>query len=265
MPATAARTTWARYPISPTCTAHTRVLRVTAIPRPGTCLPLTISDASPPNKAALNPTDRRYVCEGTLANGFGGPPNTDAGKATFTYPNDQPSTTLWYHDHTLGLTRLNVYAMGAGFWHIRAPGGGEDGLVSGTLPGPAPTLGEDPNFDGTVRAKIREIPIAIQDKAFNTDGSLFYPANRAFFEGLGDGQGFGQQANIDATLNIPVLPDATSDISPVWNPEAFFNTILANGNTWPKLAVEPERYRFRLLNATNSRFLNLAMFVVNTR
>ena len=202
--------------------------------------------------------NRKWVCEGTLANQINGN-NTGSGKATFTYTNDQPSTTLWYHDHSLGLTRLNVYAMGAGFWLIRAPNGGDDGLVSGTLPGPAPVLGEDPNFDPEVRKTIREIPIAIQVKSFNSDGSLFYPATRSFFEGLDDGQTYGLNGN----LNIPFLPSPTSDISPVWNPEAFFNVVLVNGSSWPKLDVEPERYRLRLLNATNSRFLNLAMFLVN--
>ena len=158
------------------------------------------------------------------------------------------------------MTRLNVYAAGAGFWLIRESGDGETGLVRGTLPGPAPKLADDPNGDPAKRAAIREIPIAIQDKSFNSDGSLFYPANRAFFEELGDGQTYDQNAN-DGLL-IPFLPSANSDISPIWNPEAFFNTILANGSTWPQLDVAPERYRFRLLNATNSRFLNLAMFVV---
>jgi FtsP/CotA-like multicopper oxidase with cupredoxin domain len=151
--------------------------------------------------------------------------------------------------------------MGAGFWLIRASGGGEDGLVRGTLPGPAPASGEDPNFVTADRAKVREIPLAIADKAFNSDGSLFFPANRAFFEGLGDGQTYDQNAN--EGLLIPFLPSANSDISPVWNPEVFFNTMVVNGNTWPKLDVEPERYRFRLLNASDSRFLNLAMFEVN--
>ena len=54
------------------------------------------------------------------------------------YTNDQPTTTLWYHDHTLGMTRLNVYAAGAGFWLIRDAHDGETGLLSGVLPGPAP-------------------------------------------------------------------------------------------------------------------------------
>ncbi len=65
--------------------------------------------------------------------------------ANYVYTNDQPSTTLWYHDHGLGMTRNNVYAGPAGFWLIREPNGGETGLAPGKrnkLPGPAPVAGE---------------------------------------------------------------------------------------------------------------------------
>jgi len=44
--------------------------------------------------------------------------------------------------------------------------------------------GLDPNGNHQVRRMIHEIPIVIQDRSFNNDGSLFYPGNRAFFEGL---------------------------------------------------------------------------------
>jgi FtsP/CotA-like multicopper oxidase with cupredoxin domain len=63
-------------------------------------------------------------------------------------------------------------------------------------------------------------------------------------------------------VNIPYLPAAGSDISPVWNPEAFFNTMTVNGNTWPVLDVAQAQYRFRLLNASDSRFMNLSMFIL---
>jgi spore coat protein A len=200
-----------------------------------------------------------YYCFGTLANGYNGA-NTFKGYADYSYPNTQPTTTLWYHDHALGITRLNVYAAAAGFWLIRTGGDGETGLESGTLPGPAVQVNQDPNGNAAVRSAIREIPIAIQGKSFNTDGSQFYPKNRAFFEGLSDGQVFDSNAIFG--LNIPFLPDPASDISPVWNPEFFANTMVVNGKTWPMLEVAPERYRFRLLNATDSRFLNLALFEV---
>ena len=51
------------------------------------------------------------------------------------------------------------------------------------------------------------------------------------------------------------IPDGP--FSPIWNPEFFGNAIIANGNTWPFLEVEQRRYRFRLLNGCQSRFLIL--------
>jgi spore coat protein A len=172
----------------------------------------------------------------------------EAGTAMFQYANDQRATTLWYHDHTLGMTRVNVYAGPAGFYIIR---GGPDDAVIGTLPGPAPGPAQTPAPPGM---QYYEIPIVIQDRSFNDDGSLFYPDNRAFFEGL----------NTPPTvpyLDIPFIPAAgctgDSDVSPIWLPEFFGNTIVVNGRTWPFHIVEARRYRFRLLNGCNSRFLIL--------
>ena len=163
------------------------------------------------------------------------------GSAVFQYDNDQRAATMWYHDHTLGMTRANVYAGPAGFYLLR---GGPADAVGGTLPGPAPALGDPPGL------RYYEIPIAIQDRSFSPDGSLFYPDSRAFFEGLDPSQ-----------LQIPFIPDPAcdgpSDISPIFNPEFFGNTMVVNGKTWPFLEVEQRRYRFRLLNGCNSRFLAL--------
>ncbi len=106
------------------------------------------------------------------------------------------------------------------------------------FPGPAPREGDSfpPN------KPYREIPIAIQDRAFTADGSLFYPDTPEFFDG--------------ATADVPrFIPD--TDLSPIWNPEFFGNCIMVNGNTWPFLNVEQRRYRFRFLNGCQSRFLNL--------
>jgi bilirubin oxidase len=148
----------------------------------------------------------------------------------FQYANNQQPSTLWFHDHTLGMTRLNVYAGPAGFYLLR---GGEADLPAGELPGPAPALGDAP---GT---RYYEIPLAIQDRSFNTDGGLFYPAGRDFFDGFPG----------------PYIPE--SDVSPIWNPEVFGNAMLVNGRTWPVLEVEPRRYRLRILNGCNGRFLIL--------
>ncbi len=163
------------------------------------------------------------------------------GFAVFQYPNKNRASTIWYHDHTLGMTRLNVYAGPAGFYIIRGGPAGDKTVLdsrsgaAAVLPGPAPKEGDQfpPN------KTYYEIPIAIQDRAFNANGSLFYPDSREFFDGI----------------TGPYIP--TTDVSPIWNPEFFGNTIMVNGNTWPFHTVEQRRYRFRLLNGCQSRFLIL--------
>ena len=95
----------------------------------------------------------------------------------------------------------------------------------------------------------------IQDRSFNADGSLFYPANRAFFEGH-----TAEPAEDPLRRRSPTIP---SDIAAIWNPEAFFNVMVVNGVSWPTLEVEPDLYRFRLLNGCNSRFLNLSLQALN--
>ena len=163
------------------------------------------------------------------------------GFATFQYPNLNRASTIWYHDHALGMTRLNVYAGPAGFYIVRGGPAGDDAVLdsrNGTpanLPGPAPR--ENDKFPPN--KTYYEIPIAIQDRSFNTDGSLFYPDSRAFFDG------FVQ----------PFIPE--TEVSPIWNPEFFGNMIMVNGTTWPFLNVEQRRYRFRFLNGCQSRFLIL--------
>jgi spore coat protein A, manganese oxidase len=122
------------------------------------------------------------------------------------YPNDQPATTLWYHDHALGITRLNVYAGLAGFYLIRDPEEDALNLPSGPY----------------------EIPLMIQDRSFHADGSLSYPP----------------------------APNGTH---PVWMQEFFGNAICVNGKATPWLEVEPRKYRFRLVNGSNSRFYHLTL------
>jgi FtsP/CotA-like multicopper oxidase with cupredoxin domain len=163
------------------------------------------------------------------------------GFAIAEYPNENRASTIWYHDHALGMTRLNVYAGPAGFYIIRGGPDGDDAVIDSrtatpaVLPGPAPM--ENDKFPSN--KTYYEIPIAIQDRAFNTDGSLFYPDTRDFFDGIVG----------------PFIPDG--EFSPIWNPEFFGNTIMVNGNTWPFQTVEQRRYRFRFLNGCQSRFLIL--------
>jgi FtsP/CotA-like multicopper oxidase with cupredoxin domain len=188
-----------------------------------------------------------YATTGTWYDFFAGKAKARFGEtwgpgfATFQYPNPDRAATKWYHDHTLGMTRLNVYAGPAGFYIVRGGPDGDKAVLdtrSGSVavfPSPAPKEGDKfpPN------KTYYEIPIAIQDRAFNDDGSLFYPDTREFFDGI-------------VADYIP-----TGDFSPIWNPEFFGNTIMVNGNTWPFQTVEQRRYRFRFLNGCQSRFLIL--------
>ena len=194
------------------------------------------------------PVDAGFATEGTWYNYFKAKALKTFGAAwgpgfaTFQYPNHNRASTIWYHDHALGMTRLNVYAGPAGFYIVRGGPAGDGAVLDsrfGTpavLPGPAPKEGDrfPPN------KTYYEIPIAIQDRAFNAnDGSLFYPDTRAFFDNF-----FG-----------PYIP--FSNVAPIWNPEFFGNMIMVNGNTWPFLTVEQRRYRFRFLNGCDSRMLLL--------
>lgn len=131
----------------------------------------------------------------------------------YNYPNDQQATTLWYHDHALGITRLNVYAgLGGGLYLIRDDHEDSLGLPSGRY----------------------EIPLVIQDRFFNSDGSLLYPVE--------DNGG-----------------DPNPDVPPIWIPEFFGDTVLVNGKVWPYLEVEPRKYRFRILNGSNARFYHMTL------
>lgn len=126
-------------------------------------------------------------------------------KEIYHYPNTERAANLWYHDHALGITRLNVYAGLAGLYFVRDE-------QERSLPLP--------------KGKY-EVPLMIQDKTFNPDGSLFYPA---------------QPDNPSPNLPYPsIVPSFLGD------------TITVNGKVWPFLNVEPRKYRFRLLNASNSR------------
>jgi spore coat protein A len=188
-----------------------------------------------------------YATEGTwydffaqkAAAGFGA--QWGPGYAISQYPNQQRASTIWYHDHALGMTRLNVYAGPAGFFLIRGGPDGDAAVLDGrsgaiaVLPGPAPKANDKIPTNKT----YYEIPIAVQDRSFNDDGSLFYPDSRSFFDGIvGD--------------YVP-----SGEFSPIWNPEFFGNTIIANGSTWPFQVVEQRRYRLRFLNGCQSRFLIL--------
>jgi spore coat protein A len=167
-------------------------------------------------------------------------------EAEYYYPNDQSARLVWYHDHAIGITRLNAYAGIASAYVIR-----DDFEVK--------VLVNRLNLPDFVEKGGRELPIIIQEKIFlpaddptypgsaKTKGSLWYPftydTNRW---DLGEG-------------NPP--PAHPPQISVV--PEMFGDTLLVNGTAYPKATVDPRRYRLRILNACQARFLNLQLYEDN--
>jgi spore coat protein A len=139
-------------------------------------------------------------------NGFG-PGETQ----TVLYTNQLPqmsASLLWFHDHGLGATRLNVFA----------------GLAAAYILRDEFDTGEEPNPVGIPGADY-EIPLVIQDRRFNADGTFLYPRSD--------------------------VPGAT------WIGEYFGDVMLVNGKVWPFLEVEPRMYRLRILNGCNARILSL--------
>jgi spore coat protein A len=119
-----------------------------------------------------------------------------------------PASLLWFHDHGLGSTRLGVVAGLAAAYLLRDEH--DTGLESNDIGLPGGAF---------------EIPLVIQDRRFNADGSIQYP--------------------------VSPFPGAP------WIGEYFGDVMLVNGKVWPFLDVEPRMYRLRVLNGCNARILGL--------
>mgnify|MGYP000002915724 FL=1 len=114
-------------------------------------------------------------------------------------PNTQSRGTLLYHPHALGITRQNVYAGLAGVYLLRDEDEEALNLPEGEY----------------------EVPLLVQDREFNADGSLSYPSQ--------------------------------------WTSEFTGDTAVVNGAVWPYMEVEPRRYRFRVVNASNARAYDFSL------
>ena len=125
--------------------------------------------------------------------------HTPGKSMLYHYPNRQDAAMLWYHDHALGITRLNVLAGLLGMYFVRDS-------VEDALPLP--------------RGKY-EVPLAFCDRAFTRHGQLAYPAK--------------------------------------WTNEFSGDAVLVNGKIFPYVEVEPRAYRFRVLNAANSRTFDFSL------
>ena len=82
-----------------------------------------------------------------------------ANQVAYSYPNTQGSAPIWFHDHTLGATRLNVYAGIAGAYYILDPA-------------------QEAHFQQIKMRPVTEVvPIILQDRQFDVNGQLYFPAD----------------------------------------------------------------------------------------
>lgn len=220
-------------------------------------------------------------------------PDPGDGSMTFFYTNAQSARLMFYHDHSYGITRLNVYAGEAAGYAITDDA--EKKLVA----------------DGTIPADV--IPLIIQDKTFvdpttvlQTDptwnwgtgskdasgnvapvlGDLWYPHVYSPAQNpadLGGMNAFGRWhygpwfwPPTTGITNPPIpnpyydpinAPYENDTIPATPNPsapgEAFMDTALVNGTVYPTVELEPKSYRFKILNAADDRFFNLQMYVAD--
>jgi spore coat protein A len=162
-----------------------------------------------------------FTPDGRHGKGYATAARTVPNGTVYQYPNTQPATTLWFHDHALGITRLNVFSGLAAFYLVR------DEYDTGKTGNPL-----------RLPAGKYEIELLIQDRLFDTNGQLRFP----------DG------TNTAADLNGP---PPNPETHPFWIPEFFGDAMVVNGRTWPVLQVEPRRYRFRFVDGCNARFLSM--------
>ena len=235
-----------------------------------------------------NVPDMWFLNGNPVAKGTAGATNDPGpGKMTFYYTNQQSGRLMFYHDHAVAITRLNVYAGIAAGYLIHDPV--EDNLIN---------TGVIPNQGGGVYNW--GIPLIIQDKSFvpldvNTVQDdkwnlawggycdLYFPHIYEPNQSLTNTTGlnpYGRwdygpwvQPNILAPVEgkAPALQAATglpgTDVNNPQNyatcttPEAFNDVMMVNGTVYPYLNVEPKAYRFRILNASNDRFLNLQLYL----
>jgi len=197
------------------------------------------------------------------------------GEGTLYWTNDQSERLMFYHDHTSGTTRLNVYAGEAAGYVLYDPA--VDPVLPGMPAGSSALQGYVPE---------EQIPLVIQDRTFvpqdvmqqdaNWDtvhwgqpGDLWFPhvyetnQNPAFLRSLSNfgrwdwGPWFAIVYPAQFALPSGKYGDVTT------TPEAYQDTMMVNGIAYPTVSVEPRAYRLRILNASNDRFMNLGFYLAD--
>ena len=211
-------------------------------------------------------------------------PDPGDGSMTFFYSNQQSARMLWFHDHTYGLTRLNVYAGEAGGYMLTDDT--EQRLIrEGTLPvDQVPLIIQDKTF-------VDASTIATTDPTWNSGttapapntGDLWYPHvympnQNPYLDTGANPMGrwdyglwfyppttdisHGAVPNpyynpLDAPWEPPLMPGVPKVSATM---EAFMDTPIVNGTPYPSVTLQAKPYRFRILNAANDRVWNLQLY-----
>jgi FtsP/CotA-like multicopper oxidase with cupredoxin domain len=229
----------------------------------------------------LTPAQAAKYLRGVSAVNVPDMPDPGPGAMTYYYPNGESARLMWFHDHTFGLTRLNVYAGEAALYTLK-DAAETAAIAAGKLP-------------------ADEIPLVIQDKTFvpknitiqdakwdtalwggesdlwyphvyevNQDpgsidltngvgrwdwGPYFWPVFPSYYDRLPDGSHNMSSQTIDGLAAPTGLTEVTT------TPEAFVDTPLVNGQAYPTMTVEPKAYRVKMLNAMNDRMVNLGLYI----
>ena len=213
-------------------------------------------------------------------------PDPGPGAQTFFYTNQESARMLFYHDHSFGITRLNVYAGEASGYLITDPK--EKALVaSGTIPSDQiPLILADKTFVPSDAALAQQDPTWDKSK-WGGEGNLWMPHVYMPIQNPSDSSGsnpFGRwqygpwfwpptagikyppkanpyfDPNCDSQVTtcepaqIPAVPDVSMGM------EAFNDTPTVNGTAYPTTTLQPKSYRFRILNAADDRYFNLQMY-----
>ncbi len=223
-------------------------------------------------------------------------PPSAPGEMTFFYSNQQSARLMFYHDHSYGITRLNVYA-GEAAGYLLTDTFEQTLVAGGTIPGTSVNVPAE-----TVPST--QIPLIIQDKTFvpgpkqlNVQdptwnhiwrtgvtapalGGLWMPHVYMPNQNPVDMNGTNAMGRWDysqwfwpptapahGTVPNPYAVAGTSEgpeipgiNNPSLTPEAFMDTPVVNGVAYPYLKLEQKVYRFRILNAANDRSLNLQLY-----
>jgi FtsP/CotA-like multicopper oxidase with cupredoxin domain len=218
------------------------------------------------------------------------PDMNDPGEGAMTYyfPNKQSARMEWYHDHTYGLTRLNVYAGMAAPYILNDAG--QDAMLQTVSGFPTDTIHlviQDKTFvpedvllqDGRWNARVvpdaanpgktKNVPLATP--LWGEASDMWYPhvyeVNQDPSNGL---DGTNPVGRWDwGPYFWPVFPSLynlpTGGVDDVTlTPEAWMDTPMVNGVAYPTITVQPRAQRLKILNAGNDRFWNLSFFLADS-